>query len=295
VNILVTGSSGFLGSNMVKRLQAGNVGTIFCSSQSSGIKANLADPVAVNRLVSLCEPDIVFHFGGCPTVKINDNYPNQLIDANISGTHNLLRAIERGRKKCSFIFSSSVTVYGKSCKSRPLSSRIGKNPISLYGITKLACEKLVYNYHTDKVIDGISVELPALAGIGNTHGLIADLLKKISSDEDSIELFGKCPGSIKPYCHIEEVCKFLYDLVFIGTSCPINKDRTILYGNRDSMTVEEIAQTMMSILGEKKIRWSGKTWRGDNNQIWLDPDISGESSYNNIKKIAEEYKNSELY
>lgn len=289
MNILVTGSSGFLGSNMVKRLQAGNVGTIFCSSQSSGIKANLADPVAVNRLVSLCEPDIVFHFGGCPTVKINDNYPNQLIDANISGTHNLLRAIEREGKKCTFIFSSSVTVFGKSSKSRPLGNGIGKNPISLYGITKLACEKLIYNYHQDKVIDGISVELPALVGLDNTHGLIADLIKKISSDGDTIELFGRAPGSIKPYCHVREVCDFLFSLAIQQNPYPINKDRTILYGNRDSMSVLEIAEIMMSVLGEKKIVWSGKTWNGDNNQIWLRPDITGNTSEINIRSIAEEW------
>jgi len=304
MKILITGGTGFLGGAIFKYITSIKNPSfdIFRLSRNGGKRlldysVDLTNEKYTDLAIDDIRPDIVFHCASNPNTQLNELNPNGLINDNIGGTHNLLRSIEKYRqgKQVKFIFTSSVTVYGKFYQEYPASIKTSPNPLSLYATTKFACENLVNMYSEIGAICGTSVRLPALVGLGNTHGLVGDLIKKIRQDGKELLLLGNSPGSIKPFCHVDEVAKILYHIALEESPYDTILGRNkIILGNRDSMSVLEVAETMMSYLGHKEIKWSGQSWAFDNPAIYLKPDIiTPSNSYNAIVKVCKEFLNAQ--
>jgi UDP-glucose 4-epimerase len=89
--------------------------------------------------------DLVFHLAAQAGVRFSAEHPIKTNSVNAGGTLNVLSAArEAGVKKV--IFASSSSVYG-SLKTMPASEEHPTEPISIYGASKLACEKYckIYN------------------------------------------------------------------------------------------------------------------------------------------------------
>tara|TARA_B100001250_G_C19815288_1_gene797977 strand:- start:1466 stop:2344 length:879 start_codon:yes stop_codon:yes gene_type:complete len=131
--ILVTGSSGFIGSRLVKSFE--NEITIFDKKQHS-----LFDKLSLKPLLESC--DVIYHLAGVNAGSGYEPSSSSLTRNNIDGTYNLLRAI---KDYCSkpplFVLMSSIHVYDKSNDIFSESDDLG--PSSLYGMSKLAQEYLV--------------------------------------------------------------------------------------------------------------------------------------------------------
>lgn len=158
-NILVTGGAGFIGSHtVIELLNAGYnvivVDNLVNSSKESlervkkitgkGVKFykdDLLDMEALETIFNNENISSVIHFAGLKAVGESCRIPLAYFNNNITGTINLLMAMEKYNVK-SLVFSSSATVYGKPA-SVPIKEDFPLSVSNPYGRTKLIIEDML--------------------------------------------------------------------------------------------------------------------------------------------------------
>ncbi len=171
--ILVTGSPGFIGANLVirllKELSSGTVisfdsmndyydpklkeyrlGLIEKESKISPVKhifvkGNLADKDLVNQIFEKYHPSIVINLAAQAGVRYSIEHPDVYIESNIIGFFNILEAC-RYFPVAHLVYASSSSVYGGNKKVPFSTDDKVDNPVSLYAATKKADELLAYSY-----------------------------------------------------------------------------------------------------------------------------------------------------
>ena len=159
--ILVTGSAGFIGSNLVKRLfqdlhNATIVGidnmnayydpslkeyrlkeldSIDSDNSWFFIKGDIADKALIDKLFADYHFDIVVNLAAQAGVRYSIENPDAYIQSNIIGFYNILEACRHNSVE-HLVYASSSSVYGGN-KKVPFSTddRVD-NPVSLYAATK---------------------------------------------------------------------------------------------------------------------------------------------------------------
>ena len=179
---LVTGGTGFVGSNIVKVLaqQGHDVVSVDIAPPNDMVRrytAEVADRIAwvegdiLNRetLAKAVEGraiDKIIHAavytGTRADVEKDDSH--RIVDINTRGTLNLLDLARRLSVK-RFVYVSSGGVYaGKRLANEPLREDMALFPINLYDITKYACEMLSERYGELHGFETVSVRLSAPYG-----------------------------------------------------------------------------------------------------------------------------------
>lgn len=144
---LVTGATGFVGANLVRKLLQDNHEVFIITRKTSNewritpIKkyihsyySDLTNRNVIFELVATIKPDIIFHtatYGGFPHQLDN----NSMLAANLMGTINLLDAAVKYQVP-QFINTGSSSEYG--LKNAPMKETDRCDPLSFYGLTKLA-------------------------------------------------------------------------------------------------------------------------------------------------------------
>ena len=147
--IVITGGLGFIGSNLVERLIAGNEVTII-DDRSTGKPDNIkhlkqenlhlinGSITELNLTEIFNDQDYVFHQAALPSVPRSIKDPMASNEANITGTLNVLTAAkDAGIKKV--VCASSSSVYGDT-PTLPKSEDMPVNPLSPYAVTKVTGE-----------------------------------------------------------------------------------------------------------------------------------------------------------
>jgi nucleoside-diphosphate-sugar epimerase len=150
-NYLVTGGAGFIGSNLVEALLDGGHAVRVLDNFSTGKRENLSD---FNGQIDLIEGDltvlsdvrkavqdvdVVLHQGAIPSVPRSVEDPLGSTQANVNGTLNVLVAArDAGVRRV--VYASSSAVYGDQAPDAPKVETMNSQPISPYGVDKLAGE-----------------------------------------------------------------------------------------------------------------------------------------------------------
>ena len=170
-SILVTGSAGFIGANLVLRLLDSReplriVGLDSLNSyydpslkhyrlkqieqkaknlEYQFLEGNIADKELVNKLFAQYKFDIVVNLAAQAGVRYSIENPDVYIESNIIGFYNILEACRHNPVK-HLVYASSSSVYGGN-KKVPFSveDRVD-NPVSLYAATKKSNELMAHCY-----------------------------------------------------------------------------------------------------------------------------------------------------
>ena len=171
--ILVTGSPGFIGANLVLRLldemKSGTVisldnmndyydpslkeyrlSLIEKAAEESPvshvfIKASIADRDVINSVFEEYEPEVVVNLAAQAGVRYSIDHPDTYIESNIIGFYNILEAC-RHHPVEHLVYASSSSVYGGNKKVPFSVSDNVDNPVSLYAATKKSNELLAHSY-----------------------------------------------------------------------------------------------------------------------------------------------------
>jgi nucleoside-diphosphate-sugar epimerase len=154
MTVLVTGGAGFIGSNVVRALLERGDDVRVLDNFSTGSRANLAgiDIEIVEGELRSYERvhnavrgvEIVYHLGALGSVPRSVQDPLTSSAVNVEGTLNvLLAARDEGVRRV--VFSSSSSVYGSSGEL-PRTEEMAPDPISPYGVAKLAAERYCISF-----------------------------------------------------------------------------------------------------------------------------------------------------
>ena len=151
---LVTGGAGFIGSNLARALLDRGDEVRVLDNFSTGSRGNLngLDVDIVEGELRSYErvhnavrgTDVVFHLGALGSVPRSVQDPLTSSAVNVEGTLNvLLAARDEGVRRV--VFSSSTSVYGSS-RELPTREDAPSDPISPYGVAKLAAERYCISF-----------------------------------------------------------------------------------------------------------------------------------------------------
>ena len=165
VKILVTGTAGFIGSHLAKRLLdekhevigIDNLNDyydvrlkrdrlkVLLNNSLKNYEVNLADKEAVAEVFRQEKPDIVINLAAQAGVRYSLDNPHVYIDSNINGFVNILEGCRHNDVK-HLIYASSSSVYGANTL-KPFSTSVNiDHPLSLYAATKKSNELMAHTY-----------------------------------------------------------------------------------------------------------------------------------------------------
>ena len=151
---LVTGGAGFIGSNLVRALLERGDSVRVLDNFSTGSRANLAEldvEIVEGELRSyervhnaVRGVEVVYHLGALGSVPRSVQDPLTSSAVNVEGTLNvLLAARDEGVRRV--VFASSSSVYGAK-RDLPVDESLPADPISPYGVAKLAAERYCVSF-----------------------------------------------------------------------------------------------------------------------------------------------------
>ena len=164
--VLVTGSEGLIGSELVKilRNEGYEVARLDIRAADRSSQGDVRDRLAVTRAIAGCIG--VIHLAAVSRVLWGERDPVLCWETNVRGTENILMAAAELNQKPWVIFSSSREVYGQP-HYLPVVEDAVLTPMNIYGRSKAAGEELVINARTT----GLAT---AIARFSNVYGSIFD-------------------------------------------------------------------------------------------------------------------------
>lgn len=166
--IMITGSAGFIGANLAKRILIDSPDTRVIGLDNMNdyydvrikearlaelqkiknytfIKGDLADKVLVNSIFEQYHPDIVVNLGAQAGVRYSITNPDAYIESNMIGFYNILEACRHYPVE-HLVYASSSSVYGSNKKVPYSTDDKVDNPVSLYAATKKSNELMAHAY-----------------------------------------------------------------------------------------------------------------------------------------------------
>lgn len=239
MNIFLTGSTGFVGSNLAKRLYGHD---IYCLKRGEKMS-----------VVKRFNPDVIFHVAA----ELYDE--NKMFESNVKLTYDLLDCTKYIPYK-SFVYVGSSSEYGR--KNLPLKETDSLSPETMYEATKgagsLLCQAFASSY--DKPI---TIARPfSLYGIGQQHN---KLMPAIYNAHKSKKFFNLSDG-VHDWIYIDDFVDGLLMLMNGGKDI-VNFGSGIQSSNKQVLEIfEKILNTKIETVHTDKIRtYDSEHWVCDTN------------------------------
>lgn len=176
--ILVTGASGFVGENLIRRLVQQKNTTVLAlyrkipeksiqNEQIHQIQANLENYQETLLLLSKYKITAVYHLASMSVVRECDNNPHAAYRANVLGTINLLECLRttQGETLRKVVATSTCRVYKDS--TIPCDEQTVESPEDTYSFTKMCQDVICKNYYENYSLPINIVRLSNVYGPGD--------------------------------------------------------------------------------------------------------------------------------
>ena len=235
--ILITGSAGFIGYHLSKRLiQIGSniVGIDNFNSyydvrlkntrllklqelsyknnaSNDFLKVDLIDKIALNEVFNKYKPNIVIHLAAQAGVRYSLTNPQDYINSNLLGFGNILENLRINKVK-NFIYASSSSVYGGN-KKVPFSEKDPVNhPVSLYAATKKSNELMAHSYSHLYGIPSMALRFFTVYGPWGRPDMAPMLFTKAIFSGKPIEIFN-FGNMTRDFTYIDDVIEIILRLI----------------------------------------------------------------------------------
>lgn len=309
MTILVTGGAGFIGSHLVDKLVEQEKDIVVIDNLSFGKKENVNEKADFIKLdiqnfeklkdvISKKKPEIIYHLAADATTKESSmGWYDPISDYEINGigTLNLYRSVIDADINPKIVYASSAAVYGEP-EYTPIDEKHPTNPISPYGISKLAGEKYAFAYFREYGVKTVVLRIFNTYGPRQPRYVMFDFLKKLRKNPRKLEILGT-GEQIRDYCYVSDVVN-----AFILASTKEIAGEVFNVAGGDSITIRNLAELMTKQLSsnETEIFCTGKSWRGDiskliaditkiKNKLGFEPEVSLENGILKLKEWFDEW------
>lgn len=208
--ILITGALGQLGEFFINSLtDAGNyvlatdikkVNNISCDFEVYDI----LDVKRGDELVKKYNINHIYNFAAILSAK-GENNPMSTWDLNNAGFMNIINiCIDNDIKRV--FWPSTIAVFGKNSNLEFANNDEPMLPVTMYGVSKLACEKAMYYFNSKNIIDIRSIRFPGIVSNskpgGGTTDYIVEMLYNAKENQDYICFLNS--DTQLPMMHIED-------------------------------------------------------------------------------------------
>ena len=265
---VVTGGSGFIGSNLVKFLLKKNFFVINIDKLSYAanpynlkkvsknknyrfFKQDINNNIKILKILNHYKPIGIFNLAAETHVDRSIENPENFIKSNILGVYHLLDAIKKylkkNRKKIKLVHVSTDEVYGDIKLGQRSNEKYPYNPSSPYSATKAGADNIIKSFVR-------TYKLPAvISNCCNNYGpnqfpekLIPKLIFNIINNK-SLPIYGKGNNS-REWIHVHDHCEALLKIFFKGK---IGESYNV--GSSQNIRNIDIAKKLIHIIKNKSI------------------------------------------
>ena len=276
MNVVVTGGSGFIGSNLVDRLILARHTVTVIDNLSGGrrrflahhegsprfrfVELDLRDSPRLTRTIPK-KTDVVFHLAANADIARGVEDPTLDYEHSLVATFSLLRAM-RAHGIDKIVYTSGSGVYGDRGRAYTAETYGPLMPVSMYGATKLGAEGLISAFCHLFDMRAWIVRPANIIGPRATHGVVFDFVRRLKADPTHLRILGDGRQS-KAYLHVDDVIDAL--LLILRAA----KDRVNFFNvsSTSFITVNQIAKLVAREMGLKRIKYThtpGRIgWKGD--------------------------------
>ncbi len=271
-NIIVTGGSGFIGSNLVdflirKKFFVINLDKLTYSSNrhknflrnSRNYKLIKIDIVNKNKIIKILKkykPKAIFNLAAETHVDRSIDGPAKFINTNINGTFNLLESLRYLKKKnitTKLIHVSTDEVYGDIKKGKRSDENYKYEPSSPYSASKASADHLIKSYIRTFNLKAV------ISNCCNNYGpyqfpekLIPKMLLNIFNNKE-LPIYGKGKNS-REWIYVEEHCEALFKLYMKGRN-----GQCYNIGSGENLRNIDLIKKILKIFKKMKFRIGNKT------------------------------------
>ncbi len=259
MRVLVTGGSGYVGRALCRRLLPEHELHVLDSfrfgrerlaaAEEGGAHVHpcdLGDAAGIAACLERVAPEAIVHLAAVHYIPECEDDPKRALATNVTGTVNLLAACPPG---CRVIFMSSAAVYEPSDRAHRETDATLKQPVDMYGLTKLHGESYTRYFARQRDFSAVIVRLFNVVGPGETNPhLVPEIVAQALSGTRTLSL-----GNTKPkrdFIHVEDVAEGLERLL-TAPDVAAGGAEVVNLGTGRAHSVEELVAMLATIAGSE--------------------------------------------
>lgn len=244
MKIWMTGATGFIGSKVLKRLSAEygienivtlSSGRLLGSMDSQSGSAGLGEGTAQE----IADAQVLIHIGAFIPKSSESANDISGSNSNIIATENLLKICRNMPSLKKIVFTSTVDVYGE------VQGRISENtpvcPQSMYGWSKLYCEKMIQVFSEERTIDTTILRVGHVFGEGEeAYRKVIPVIIGNAVNQKEIRIYGD-GEALRTFIYIDDVAEGIVN------SIKYKGEEIINVVGGESISVNELAEMIVSL------------------------------------------------
>lgn len=253
--IVIIGGAGFLGSPLSNYLVQDNRVLVLDNLLSgkkeylnSKIKFKKFDirysTIRLYKILQDFQTEYVFHLAACPFIPDSYTNPGEFVDINIKGTLNVLKACQEASVKKVIVYSSSEVYGGTNTREDAINEETVPFPRSLYATTKLAADRISYNFFKEHDVPVIILRQFNSYGPNWTQPyIIPEIMKQLS--KNNILKLGKIEAC-RDFIYVKDQVRMVSELMEKGEPGEVYN-----LGSGKNYSIEEIAKLIGKMMNKE--------------------------------------------
>ncbi len=282
---LITGGAGFIGSHLVDALRHMGEKVVVLDDLSTGKEANLPEEVMLIRGCVSKPSDIafgmrgakgVFHLAAIASVPLCEKEPERSRAVNAEGTQHILDAAAAA--EVPVVYVSSAAVYGDN-PNLPLSEWEAPQPLSVYGVDKLAGESAARLAATQRGLRSVGVRPfnvygPRQDPSSSYSGVISVFTQRLREGR-GITVFGD-GGQTRDFIYVTDLVRVLTSAMQALEGGQVRQ--LVVNGcTGNTVTLLELADKLMQVAGRAVEMQHAEARAGDIRHSQGDPTLAEET------------------
>ncbi len=258
-NVLVTGGAGFIGKEVVKKLQfeGYNVTVIDLKPQPDDlqfVRYIQGDIIDISQCLSACEnQDYIIHLAAKARIPESFTNPSAYFLNNVVGTQNLLAAAAAKSIK-KVVYASSSSVYGNH--PTPNKPYHKPSPLNYYAMTKLFGEHLCKQFRNLYGLEYTILRLFTVYGDGqpsdDMNGLMIAKFARLAAEHLPLTIHGD--GNFRrDFIHVDDVANAFYTAIESKV-----KNEVFNVGTEQNISINEVVEILRQYKPELNISYIPK-------------------------------------